>query len=432
MNMAAGGVLFEIDAGKAERLAEPLADGGRVAGLSGKRPEEALPAFEDLNGDGRKDLVLGDFSGKFQVYRNLSTDGGFQFGKSETLQAGSKDAEVWIYCCIGSQARFGDLDGDGIRDMISNSYDPGHCYLFAGLPNHKFAERVELLDKGGTPIRSSPEQKQSYQSFGSFFELVDWDDDGDLDLLIGCFDGTMKLRLNEGSSTQYEFATENIAIDAGGEPMKVAAHLCPVVADWDQDGNWDIVAGSDDGSVTWFRNVGSKAKPTFAAGVTLVAKHDGNGYNLVRWSDEEIVPGIRSQVDVVDFNNDGKLDLIVGDFCTAYEFRSSLSEEERTQVKTLIDESQSLGKSYADKMKALREEFAKKYPGDAIYSEEADKEWSTAYLELSQGPEAKQMEADEKAWVARLKPYLEQTRGQGDRSFDLAKSHGYLWLFERK
>jgi hypothetical protein len=205
-----------------------------------------------------------------------------------------------------------------------------------------------------------------------------------------------------------------------------------VVADWDQDGNWDIVAGSDDGSVTWFRNVGSKGKPTFAAGLTLVAKHDGNGYNLVRWSEDEIVPGIRSQVEVVDFNNDGKLDLIVGDFCTSFEFRQGLTEDERTQVQAVLEEAKTLGKAYADKMKALREEFAKKYPGDAIFSEEADKEWSTAYSELSQGPEAKQMEADEKAWVARLKPYLEQTQGQGDRSFDLAKPHGYLWLFERK
>lgn len=390
------------------------------------------PAFEDMNGDGAKDLVLGDFSGKFQVYRNEVTNGGFQFGKSKTLQAGSKDAEVWIYCCIGSQARFGDLDGDGIRDMISNSYDPGHCYLFRGLPNHQFAERIELVDKSGTPIRSSPVQQQNYQSFGSFYELVDWEDDGDLDVLIGCFDGTMKLRINEGSSSQYEFATDNVVVEAGGEPMKVSAHLCPVVADWDQDGNWDIVAGSDDGSVTWFRNVGSKGKPSFAAGVALVEKHDGNGYNLVRWSEEEIRPGIRSQVDVVDFNNDGKLDLIVGDFCTAYEFRTGLSDEERAEVKTLMEEAQSLGKAFAAKMTALREEFTKKYPGDAIYGEEADKEWSKAYTELREGPEAKQMEADEKAWVVRLKPYLEKTQDAGDRSFDLAKSHGCLWLFERK
>lgn len=390
------------------------------------------PAFEDIDGDGAKDLVLGDFSGKFQIYRNQATDGGFRFAKSKTLQAGSKAAEVWIYCCIGSQARFGDLDGDGIRDMISNSYDPGHCYLFRGLPNHRFAEREELLDKNGTPIRSSPVQQQTYQSFGSFYELVDWEDDGDLDILIGCFDGGMKLRLNEGSSTEFAFAVDNVVLEAGGEPMKVKAHLCPVVADWDHDGNWDILAGSDDGSVTWFRNIGAKGKPSFAAGVTLVEKHDGNGYDLALWSEEEIRPGIRSQIEVVDFNCDGKLDLIVGDFCTAYDFRPGLTEEDKARVKALIGEGESIGKDYSEKMKALREEFAQKYPGDAIFSEQADKEWGEAYQALGQGPEAKKMADDEKAWVARLKPFLAATRGQGDRSFDLAKSHGYLWLFERK
>ena len=72
------------------------------------------------------------------------------------------------------------------------------------------------------------------------------------------------------------------------------------MADWDADGLWDVLAGSDDGSVTWFRNVGTKDAPQLEKGVTLVDKHDGNGYNLLRWSEGEIVPGIRAQVEVVD------------------------------------------------------------------------------------------------------------------------------------
>ena len=82
--------------------------------------------------------------------------------------------------------------------------------------------------------------------------------------------------------------------------------------------------------------------------------------------------------------------------------------------------------------KALREEFTQKYPGDAIYSDEANEAWSKAYKELTTGPEYKEMQKQEAAWVKRMRPYLAGTHGKGDRSFDLAKPHGYVWLFLRK
>ncbi len=55
------------------------------------------------------------------MYHNAGTPGQPSFELPQVLKAGGVDAEVWIYCCIGAQPRFGDLDGDGIRDMISNS-----------------------------------------------------------------------------------------------------------------------------------------------------------------------------------------------------------------------------------------------------------------------------------------------------------------------
>ncbi len=392
----------------------------------------SAPCIEDLDGDGLDDLIVGDFGGKFRWYHNTGTASEPAYESKGFIQAGDVDAEVNIYCCIGSQARFCDLDGDGIRDMIANSYDPGHCYLFRGLPNNRFAAREELLDKAGVPIRSAPIQKQHYQSFGSFFEAVDWDDDGDLDLLIGCFDGTVKLRLNEGNAKTPEFAAENVDIDAAGEPLKVNAHFCPVVADWDGDGLWDVIAGSDDGSVTFFRNAGTKTSPTFAKGVILVDAHEGNGYNRVIWDESAIIPGIRSQVDVADVNGDGKLDLVVGDFYTAYDFKSDLSPQQKQEAEELIAASEKLGKAFAEKLKALRKDFAERYPGDEVFSDEADKAWSTEYKALRETLEAKEMEENEEQFAKSLRPYLATTKGSGDRSFDLALAHGHVWLYLRK
>ena len=48
----------------------------------------------------------------------------------------------------------------------------------------------------------------------------------------------------------------------------------------------------------------------------LLPRHQGIGYSEFLDTDEEPRPGIRSQIDVADYNGDGKLDLLVGDFCT--------------------------------------------------------------------------------------------------------------------
>ena len=427
-------LVFGASATAAEMFEPPVrlkADGQVID--TGAAWGHCSPCVVDLNGDGVKDLLVGDFGGKFHRYINTAKADAPAYHADGLVQAGGVDAEVRIYCCIGAQARFHDLDGDAISDMIANSYDPGHLYLFRGMPNNQFAAREEVADKSGTPIRSSPVQKQNFQSFGSFYDAVDWDGDGDLDLLIGCFSGELKVRINEGDARRPQFATDNIEIKTtAGEPLRVKAHFCPVVADWDGDGLWDIIAGSDDGSVTLFRNAGKKGSPAFGAGQELVKKHEGIGYNEVMWSSDDPVPGIRAQPEVTDFNGDGKLDLLVGDFYTAYDFKPNLSDEQKQQVKKLIAETEGGGKGFAKKMEALQEDFKKRYPGDEIFSDKATEEWSTAYHALRESPEAKQMQADEKNFADKLRPFVVSTRGSSEDNSDFAKPHGHVWVFIRK
>jgi hypothetical protein len=390
------------------------------------------PAIEDMDGDGLADLVLGDFGGKFRVYKNVGSKAEPAFEKQDQLQAGDAPAEVNISCCIGGQPRFVDFDNDGARDFISNSYAPGHCYYFRGLGDGKFEKPVEIVDKNGVPVRSSPEQKQDFQSFGSFYMPTDWDADGDSDLLVGCFSGELKLRINEGDAKNYSFASENVVVNAGDEPLKVSAHCCPVVADWDGDGLWDLVVGSGDGSVNWYRNAGNKGQPKFEKGIELVAKHDGSGYNLLRWNVDELPPGIRSQVEVTDFNNDGKLDLLVGDFSTAYAPRPDLTQTEKDEFTATIEDAANRTSGYVEKMNKLREDFSKRYPGDEAYSDEATEAWQTEYQALRESAEAKEMEANDAKFVEKVRPYLAETHGDGNESYNLAIPHGFVWVYLRK
>jgi hypothetical protein len=54
----------------------------------------ACPAVVDLDGQGRRDLVVGDFSGQFRRYRNLAATGRPRYAEPELLTAGGQPATV--------------------------------------------------------------------------------------------------------------------------------------------------------------------------------------------------------------------------------------------------------------------------------------------------------------------------------------------------
>jgi hypothetical protein len=70
--------------------ADGVIDSGASWGHSG-------PWVEDVDGDGVRDLVVGDFSGLFRFYRNEGTDRAPRYAAGVNLQAGGADAKVPIY-----------------------------------------------------------------------------------------------------------------------------------------------------------------------------------------------------------------------------------------------------------------------------------------------------------------------------------------------
>lgn len=327
-----------------------------------------------------------------------------------------------------------DFDGDGKLDLISGSYDPGELYLFRGLGKGKFAARETIRDKSGRPILKVPDQKHRIESFGSWMALVDWDDDGDLDILVGTFEGMIFLRRNEGSRTKPVYAAKNEWGMVGSKRLCVPgrAHANPVIVDWDGNGRWDIVTGSADGGVYWYCNIGQRGRPKFSPPVALVPKHEGVGYSELLDAGQEPRPGIRSQIAVLDYDGDGKLDVLLGDFCTYLHIKKDLTPEQRRDFEAIREKQDEISKKLGKSMNALQERWKalmKNVPKSEWNTPENMSKWQKMYLENRESPEHKQLTAESQRLEKEMQKYV---AAKAARQGSADVPHGYVWLFRRK
>lgn len=203
-----------------------------------------------------------------------------------------------------------DLTGDGILDITSGQYMPGHINLFEGKEDGYAKKRVleEALDKSAKQDGSNTDVTMATMN------LVDWDGDGDKDMVIGSTSGTIAVNINEGDGKVAKFGARKPVVGPDQKPLKVSQKSDPLPVDWDHDGVLDLLVGCEAGDVTFFR--GRKDR-TFETGVsifsgkTLPAKP---GYGNVKelLGDKAPTPGYRLRLDVADWNGDGKPDLLIG------------------------------------------------------------------------------------------------------------------------
>jgi hypothetical protein len=263
----------------------------------------AIPCVADWNGDGRKDLLVGyQTAGNIALFLNSGSDASPIFTGSVNLQAGGSDIYHYSSGC-GSPAPFAcDYDHDGKRDLLVGEGNTGYVYFY----RNTNTDAAPILDTGvrllvktsplTVPTRATP-------------CVYDWDGDGLKDLLCGCGSGNVYFFKNNGTAQSPAYAAGTL-LQAGGGTLFLGVRSVVRMFDLDGDGVTDLLGSSDTG-VYWCRNTGSTSAPILALPVALRAPKPGSGLQPIQTG---VPPGLRMRLDWVDWNNDGVMDLLLGNW----------------------------------------------------------------------------------------------------------------------
>ena len=305
-------------------------------------PSMPVPFFTDINNDGFDDLLVSPFDpdplasvGQESVwlYLNQGTNErpDFQLYTKSFLQ------EVMLDFGVGSYPTVVDWDGDGLNDLVVGTISENH---------------LTWLHNIGTATAPEFQITDFPFSFGDHTGLVpsfyDLDGDGQPELLLGTAEGRLMLYGHDGTLLDDDYLHYDKAWSA------------PCFYDVDQDGVIDLVVGNAMGRLSFYK--GSEAlgvrRADFWGGVDVRDYSTSYyGYSvptLFQWGDEVLLAvgsesgklflfdgvntdengvfreaserwtelsenmserfGMRSSIAVNDFNNDGRVELMVGSF----------------------------------------------------------------------------------------------------------------------
>ncbi len=131
--------------------------------------------------------------------------------------------------------------------------------------------------------------------------------DGKPDLLLGSYDGSLKLFTNVSVGNTFLFNYT----DSAYQNIKIGTYTTPQLIDLDRDGKLDIVMGERDGNVNYLRNTGTAANPIFTLITDTLGRVKANEY----WTNVSIpqfAPTGYSAPFITDMDTNGTYELILG------------------------------------------------------------------------------------------------------------------------
>ncbi|QOJ13123.1 MAG: VCBS repeat-containing protein [Planctomycetia bacterium] len=259
-----------------------------------------------------------------------------------------------------------DIDADGHSDILSGSYaESGKREEMAGLfqvlrgnSDGTFEKAVPLLGTDNRPLKLPSQQGRSLPTDALCTRpfAIDWDGDGDLDLVVGNFTGSFHIFTGEGRG---RFPPQATPLNGPAGPLQLhgdlGGHSDPFVIDFDGDGDLDLLTGSASGGVWWAENgAGPKKLPMLHNLVELIAAPPKD--QDVQTRPENVrAPARATRVWAADMNGDGKLDVLVGDNAVLISPARGVSEEEFEKRRA----------EWTDSMNALRKRMRSARAGES-------------------------------------------------------------------
>jgi hypothetical protein len=171
------------------------------------------------------------------------------------------DGDLDIVIAIDDWTDYGWDNAFNEKGIWKNGPLHGTVYLIEQTKPGVFETPKQII-AGGKPI-------DNFSISGSLFE--DFDDDGDLDIILGEFLDRLTWVENTGSRTKPVYAEPKF-IKINNEVLHLDLEMIvPSAADWDGDNDIDLIVGIEDGRVVFIENTGKKDKngPVFKMPVYL-------------------------------------------------------------------------------------------------------------------------------------------------------------------
>ncbi len=301
----------------------PLMAGGRRLDQPLGNP---VPNFEDFDRDGDLDLLTGEFLDAFTYYENVGTRTTPEYASGRPVRA-ADGTRLRMELEMVVPVAF-DWNRDGHHDLIVGDEDGRVAYV----------KNTGRLDATRTPVFDAPryfQQEADTLKSGALATptTVDWDGDGDLDILSGNTAGFIEFFENlSGARVERPRWAAPQRLEAGGRTFRVMAgpngsiqgpveakwgYTTFSAADWDGDHLPDIVLNSILGEVVWLRNVGTRTAPRLALPAPVQVEWQGAPPRLAwGWKapqGKDLLTQWRTTPVVHDVTGDGLPDLVMLD-----------------------------------------------------------------------------------------------------------------------